>query len=189
MQIVQPKIKELQAKHKSDPQRMQKELMGVYKEHGVNPFGGCLPVLVQMPILIALFATLSSQQVQAVINAAGAAGRFFWINDFALSEAKQALLAPLVQNLPLLQFFTPLVILVAISTYLSQKTIQTSDPTQKQMMVFMSIFMLFICANLPAGVLLYWATSNLLMAAQQYYLSKQKPVKEKIAVIEIEKKK
>jgi YidC/Oxa1 family membrane protein insertase len=189
MQIVQPKIKEAQRIHSKDPQRMQKELMAIYKEHGVNPFGGCLPVLVQLPVLIALFATLSSPAVQKIIQDAGSAGTFFWIDNFAKSEALQQALRGFATMNPLAQFLTPLVVLVAVSTYLTQKTMKVTDPTQAQMMVFMPVFMLFICANLPTGVLLYWVTSNLLTAAQQYYLAKQKPVLEKVAVIEVEKKK
>jgi YidC/Oxa1 family membrane protein insertase len=79
--------------------------------------------------------------------------------------------------------------MVAVSTYLTQKTMKVSDPSQAQMMMFMPIFMLFICANLPSGVLLYWVTSNLLTAAQQYFLGRQKPMLEKVAVIEVSKKK
>ncbi len=189
MQKVQPKIKEVQRIHSKDPQRMQQELMSIYKEHGVNPFGGCLPVLIQMPVLIALFATLSSPLVQKVMQAAGSAGQFFWLDNFAASEAHQLSMQAFVAMSPLFKFVTPLVLLIAISTYLTQKTMTVSDPSQAQMMMFMPIFMLFICANLPTGVLLYWVTSNLLTAAQQFVLSRQKPVLEKVAVIEVQKKK
>ncbi|MFC1516984.1 YidC/Oxa1 family membrane protein insertase [Candidatus Margulisiibacteriota bacterium] len=187
MQKIQPRLKEVQSKHSKDPQKMQQETLLLYKEHGVNPLGGCLPVLLQLPIIIALFATLNNPEVQGVIRDSGAAGTFFWIKDFALAEWRQPALIGLVDKLPLLKFLSPLVLLVGLSTYLTQKTMSANtESSQTKMMAFMPIFMLFICANLPTGVLLYWCTSNSLMAAQQYFLSKQKMVKEKVAVIEVE---
>jgi len=189
MQNIQPKLKEVQKKHGHDPQKMQQETLALYKEHGVNPFGGCLPVLIQLPVIIALFATLNNPEVQAVIRNAGAAGTFFWIKDFATPEWMQPVFAQAVKGFPLLKFLTPLVLLVGLSTYLAQVTMTSSaakDQAQAKMLLWMPLFMLFICANLPTGVLLYWTTSNILMAAQQYFLSKQQVVKERVAVIEIE---
>lgn len=189
MQKLQPKLKEVQKKHSKDPQKMQAETMALYKEHGVNPLGGCLPVLLQLPIIIALFTTLNNPDVQSVMSNAGAAGTFFWIKDFAKPEWMQPLFENAAAKFMLLKYLTPLVLLVGLSTYLSQKTMTAgSSQEQPKMLMWMPLFMLFICANLPTGVLLYWTTSNFLMAAQQHFLAKQKLVKEKVAVIEVEKK-
>jgi YidC/Oxa1 family membrane protein insertase len=164
MKKIQPKIKELQKKHKQDPQKMQTEMMVLYKEHGVNPLGGCLPLLIQLPFMIALFATLSSQ---SFINIASGK-EFLWIQNISVAET----------GLPILA------LLVAISTYLSQKTMD-ADPQQQKMMMFMPIILFFIAQKINAGVLLYWVISNLITSYQQAYMQKQKYVKEEVAVAEI----
>jgi YidC/Oxa1 family membrane protein insertase len=200
MKKIQPKVKELQAKHKKDPEKMQRELLVLYKEHGVNPLGGCLPMLVQLPVLIALFQTLSSQEF--LTKTVGKS--FLWIRNISFAETAnftailsqpKNILFEKVSALGLTGMNSPLVIgatvipvlalLVALTTYYSQKTMSV-DPQQQKMMAFMPIFLFFISMNLNAGVLLYWIVSNLLTAIQQSYVQKHKAVKEKVVIGEID---
>ncbi|MDC0977707.1 membrane protein insertase YidC [bacterium] len=200
MKKIQPKIKALQAKHKKEPEKMQKEMMVLYKEHGVNPLGGCLPLLVQLPFMIALFTTLNSNEF--LTRTTGKA--FFWIQNVSfpetanftsiLAKTSHALYSK-VATLSLSGFNSSLIVagnalpilalLVGLSTYYSQKMMSV-EPEQQKMMAFMPVFMVFICFNLNSGVLLYWIVSNVVTAYQQYYMKKQKYVKEEVAVAEIE---
>lgn len=144
MQKIQPHINELKKKYANDMQKMNEEIMKLYKEHGVNPFGGCLPLLLQLPILFALFTALRSS---VELKGEG----FLWIPD--LSMADPTWILPIA---------------IAISMHLQQSQMQV-DPQQAAAFQFMPIFMFFITYTLPAGVLLYWGVSNLLQIGQQWY--------------------
>jgi YidC/Oxa1 family membrane protein insertase len=181
MSKIQPKVKELQKKHGKDAQKFQQESMALYKEHNVNPLGGCLPLLLQFPIMIALFTTLRNEEVIKIMLESGAS-TFFWIKNLGMVDPAVILT---IGKFPI----TPLGILIGISTYLTQKTMVVSDQSQAKMMAWMPILMVFFAGAFPAGVSIYWITSNLLMAAQQYSLSKQKLVKEQVGVIEVIPKK
>ena len=154
MKKVQPLLKEIQDKHKDNPQMMQVKMMELYKEHQINPFGGCLPTLVQLPFFIAIFVSLSSKQFKALLVAAGAGpSSFFWVSSLSLPD--KTMILP---------------VLVAASTYVSQKTMMTGaskDDPQMKMFAYMPILMLFIAMNMPSGVLLYWAISQFITAGQQ----------------------
>lgn len=197
MQKIQPKMKALQEKHKGNPQKMQEEMIVLYKEHGVNPFGGCLPMLIQLPILIALFSTLSSPEFIAKTMGKS----FLWIRNISFAETlnfdavlanSKHLMFSKVSELGLHGYNTTLLLgafavpvlafLVGLTTYYSQKSVSGMDPQQKQMLAFMPLFLVFISFNLNAGVLLYWIVSNLLTAIQQTYMQKNKKIKEEIAV-------
>jgi len=161
MQKLQPKLKEIQEKYKKEPEKLQKQMIALYKEHKVNPLGGCFPLLVQLPFLIALFYTLMDKQFKNMLIASGKGGTFLWINNMAAADKT---------------YILP--ILIAITTYLSQKTMQqTTDPSQKNMMSMMNnmmpILMFFISLKLYAGVLIYWVVSQGLTALQQYYMLNQ----------------
>lgn len=161
MQKLQPKLKEIQEKYKKEPEKLQKQMIALYKEHKVNPLGGCFPLLVQLPFLIALFYTLMDKQFKNMLIASGKGGTFLWINNMAAADKT---------------YILP--ILIAITTYLSQKTMQqTTDPSQKNMMSMMNnmmpILMFFISLKLYAGVLIYWVVSKGLTALQQYYMLNQ----------------
>ncbi len=166
MHKLQPYIQELQKKYKDDPKRMQKEMMLLYKEHKVNPFSGCLPMLLQMPILIALFTTLRS-----AIELRGAPF-MLWIKD--LSEPDTLFRLP--NGLPI----NVLPILVTGAMFLQQK--MTSMPAmneqqkqqQKIMTMIMPIFMGFIFYNFPSGLNLYFGLSTLLGVFDQYRIEKAK---------------
>lgn len=151
MQEIQPKTKYIQDKYKDDPQLMQQKIMEMYKEHGVSPFGGCLPLLIQMPIFIAFYQALFNFKF---INEAHAG--FFWIPNIANPDP-----------------YFILAILAAVTTYIQQKIsmVESNDPTQKTMLYFMPVFMAWIAYKMPAGLPLYWVVFNILGILQQLYVN------------------
>lgn len=158
MQKVQPKLKKLQEKYKNQPEKLQKEMMSFYKENNVNPFGGCLPLLIQLPIFVAIFYTIRSDAFSQIIAQPGInPGLFpsFWLTD--LSQPDKFFILPII---------------IGIATYLSQKMTMT-DPKQAKMMMFMPVFMVFICFKMPSGVLIYWAASQLISTVQQIMIMKK----------------
>jgi len=154
MQEIQPKAKYIQQKYKDDPQTMQAKTMELYKEHGVNPMGGCLPLLIQMPIFIAFYQSLFNFKFTVVEHAA-----FLWVPNIGKPDP-----------------YFILAILAAVTTYLQQRIsmVDTKDPTQKSMLYFMPIFMAFIAYKLPAGLPLYWVVFNILGIAQQLYVNQSR---------------
>ncbi len=147
MQALQPKIEELKEKYEDDQEKMQQETMNLYQKHKVNPAMGCLPMLVQMPILIGLYRTLRSWEALA-------GQPFLLIPDLS-------------------QPYGPLVILTGLlmlgQTTMTQK-LQGKDIKENKMMLFMPLLIIFIGFQVPSGVILYWFTSNLVMLVQQYFL-------------------
>ncbi len=162
MQYLQPKMTELREKYKDDPQRMNKELMKLYKEHGVNPLGGCLPMLLQMPVLFSLFIVFRSTiqlRSQPFI---------LWINDLSAPDTLHlGFSLPLVGN-----SVHVLPVLMGI-TMIWQSRMSMTDPKQKLMIYFMPIFMIFIFYSLPSGLNLYYAVFNLLSMAQTHFIKKK----------------
>lgn len=154
MQQLAPKVKEIQAKYKEkDPQKMQKKIMELYQEHNVNPLSGCLPLLVQLPILIALYRALLYFQYPDPRHAS-----FLWIGS--LSQIGDYLYV--------------LPVLAGVSTFFQSKMTMTSnDPTQRIMLITMPIFIAWICTTVPAGLALYWVIFNILGIVQQYFINKQ----------------
>ncbi len=155
MQEIQPKIKELQERYKKkDPQKMQQKMMELYKEHNVNPMAGCLPILVQMPILIALFRALSNKNFPFVDQTHAG---FLWIDK--LTHIDPLYILP---------------ILAAVTTYMQTRlTTSPTDQTQKIMLYTMPIFIGWISTTVPAGLVLYWVMFNILGYAQQLLVNKQ----------------
>ena len=159
MQEIQPKIKKIQTKYKNDSQRMNREMMTLYKEKGENPLGGCLPMLIQMPLLFSLFIVFRS-----TIEFRGAPF-FGWINNLSQPDT--------IFNLP---FYIPiygdqvafLPILLGVSMFLSQKLSMASmDGNQKPMMYMMSAFFFLLFNSFPSGLNLYYVMYNLLNYQQQ----------------------
>lgn len=148
MQILAPKLKKLQEKYKDDPQALQQKMMQLYQKEGVNPMAGCLPTFIQMPILMAMYYTFFS------FDYGGANPSFLWIPS--LSQTDPNYILPLI---------------AALSTLLMQK-ISTVEMTQqtKVMMVVFPLFMGFISLNLPAGLVLYWVTQNVVQIVQQIFI-------------------
>lgn len=155
MQELQPEIKKLQEKYKSDPQKLNQEIMGLYKEKGVSPLGGCLPLLIQLPFLFVLYRVLVNYDY-------GQAG-FLWLPSLSAADPYYIL--------PLLMGFT---------TFLQQRmTVPVAGAEGSQqnmiMMIVMPIFLVFISWSLPSGVLLYWFVSNLFYIFQQYMVNIKSP--------------
>jgi YidC/Oxa1 family membrane protein insertase len=156
MQELQPKIKALKAKYKKAKQdiaqrrKMNEETMALYKEHGVNPAGGCLPMLIQLPIFWGFFRLL-------VVSIEFRHSPFIlWINDLSVKDP---------------YYVTP--ILMGITQFISQKMTPTSaDPTQQRMMLIMPVIMTIFFMNFQSGLVLYWLTNNILQIGQQYIMNR-----------------
>ena len=159
MQKIQPKFDEIKAKYKDKPEKLQQEIMELYKKHGINPVGGCLPLLLQIPVFIALFMALTSPAFKAILAASGSAATFLWIKNISLQDP---------------YYIMP--VLIAITTYWSQKTMPSSagSDQMKQMMYIMPFFIGFISIKFAAGVQLYWLVQNLLTVGQQLYIVNKK---------------
>lgn len=148
MQEVQPRMKELQEKYKDQPEKLNQEMMALYKQYGVNPFAGCLPMLVQMPFLYAIFIVLQNFNPAAVGQFSSA---FMWIPNLNAPDP--------VYILPILTVVT-----MFVQTYLSGTG---NDANQKMMMWMMPLMFGWITFNMQAGVVLYWVISNLFGLIQQ----------------------
>jgi|GEM_PF-279192 YidC/Oxa1 family membrane protein insertase len=147
MQEIQPRMKQIQERYKDEPEVMQRKLAELYKESGVNPLAGCLPLLLQMPIFIAFYQSLLHLQFAEPAHAA-----FFWIANIGQRDPLYIL-----------------ALLSAATTYLQQRVtvVNADDPTQKSMMYMMPLMMAWIAASVPAGLALYWVTFNILGILQQ----------------------
>ena len=149
MQLVQPQLKEIREKYKSNPQLMNTKMMELYRKEGVNPFGGCLPILLQIPVFFALYATLDGAVELRQVS-------FLWCRDLAAADT--------VAKIPLYFFSLPVNPLVLAMTALmviqQHMTPMSMDPMQKKMMALMPIVMLFMLYDLPSGLTLYWTVSN-----------------------------
>lgn len=145
MQKIQPKIQAVQAKFKEDRERLNRELMKLYKEHKVNPVGGCLPMLLQMPVFISLFnilyMTVDLRKAPFML----------WITDLSIPDP-----------------YYVLPILMGASMVIQQKIMPTTmDPTQAKMMLLLPVFLTFLFLTFPAGLVIYWLTNNVLTITQQ----------------------
>ena len=170
MQKLQPKIKELQEKHKDDKEKLNKAMMGLYKEAGVNPLGGCLPLLLQMPVFIALFNVL--RNTIELRNAPFV----LWINDLSSPDVLFSFGAsiPFVGSefhlLPLLMGG-----LMVLQTKLgASPTGEATPPGQTKMMsTMMPIVLTVVFYSMPSGLVLYWIVNNILTIVQQYYVHQE----------------
>ncbi|MCM8540027.1 MAG: membrane protein insertase YidC [Lentisphaeraceae bacterium] len=158
MSTLSPKIKEINEKYKDNAQVKQQKIMELYREAGVNPVAGCLPLFLQMPIFIALFNAL-----RGAIELRHS--EFLWVADLSQPDTIFEIF-----GLPI----RPLAIAWAASMFLQQKIVpSTADETQRKIMMFMPIVMLFICYEMPSGLTLYWTFSTF-MSILQYYLNNKK---------------
>ena len=157
MQKLQPEMERIRAKYKKDPQAMNAAVMALYKENKVNPAGGCLPMLLQMPLFIALYSVLFNA---IELRQAPFAG---WIGDLSAPDLLVSLGPFPVRLLP---------ILMAASGLLSQKLTPT-DPRQVTTMYLMNVVMVVFFYNLPSGLVLYWTVMNLLTALQQWLVLRE----------------
>jgi YidC/Oxa1 family membrane protein insertase len=156
LQKIQPQMRTLQDKFKklksSDPrkQEVQAEMMGLYKKHGVNPVGGCLPLLLQMPFLFAIFSMLRTS-----IELRGAPW-MLWIQDLSAADPYYVLPVLMGGSMFVMQRMTPM----------------AGDPTQVRLMRMMPLFLIVMFLRQSSGLMLYWLTGNLVGAAQQYFINK-----------------
>ncbi|MGC8878909.1 MAG: YidC/Oxa1 family membrane protein insertase [Anaerolineae bacterium] len=175
MQELQPELQKLQKKYKDDREKLSKAQMELYKEAGVNPLGGCLPTLIQMPIWFALYRALFQLASEGNLKEG-----FFWIPSLAephdiswiwpLPQTPDGWLhAAALLVLPILTVVTQIIVQ-------KMSTPQSSDQQQammSQMMMFMPIMFGFFALQVPQGLVLYWVTSNLFTLVQQYFINKQ----------------
>jgi YidC/Oxa1 family membrane protein insertase len=178
MQKLQPMMDEIREKYKDDPQKMNSSIMNLYKEYGVNPAGGCLPLLLQLPIMYALFAVLrGSIQLRQ-------AGFIWWIKDLSVPDV----IVTLPFRLPILgQDLSGIVLVMGISMFFQSKMTIT-DPRQKATVWMMPIMMTLVLNSLPSGLNLYYAMFNILAIGQQLLINK-KHNDEPLRKIEPKKKK
>jgi YidC/Oxa1 family membrane protein insertase len=163
MQAIQPKVQAIQERYKNNPQKKQEETMALYRKHGVNPMGGCLPMLIQIPIFIALYNALSSsvEMWQA---------RFLWIRDLTQPDSLFTLTLwgghAVSANL--------LALLMGVSMWVQQKMTPTAgDPRQAQIMLWtMPVIFTFMFWSFPSGLVLYWFVNNILQVGQQWLINR-----------------
>lgn len=179
LQKVTPEIKKIQEKYADDKEKQQEELMKFYAEHKVNPFSSCLPMILQMPIFLALYQILGpvskkaaetmSEAALAKINLGAYLGMhdstgsiFGFIKDLTISPAAMFKTGNYLELFPLVI----LVVIFGLSVWLPQ-ALMPGEKSQKMIGLYMAVFMLFVGWSAPAGVLLYWDVSSILGIAQQ----------------------
>ncbi len=168
MKKLQPLMTEIREKHKDDKTKMNAELMELYRTYKVNPMGGCLPMILQIPVFIAFYGMLyESIELRH-------APFFLWINDLAAPDR----LFNFNISVPMMQppYGIPvLTIIMGATMFLQQKMSPApGDPAQAKMMMFMPIVLTVIFVNFPSGLVLYWLVNNILSIAQQYHTLKKK---------------
>jgi YidC/Oxa1 family membrane protein insertase len=163
MQKLQPQMAKIRERFKDTPEQMNKEIMELYRRHKVNPLGGCLPMVLQIPVFIGLY--------QALLNtiALRHAPFMLWINDLSAPDRLGMLQLPFVQH-PGLPVLT---LLMGASMFVQQwMTPSTGDPAQQRVMMVMPLMFTFMFVNFPSGLALYWLVNNLLTIAQQFYMNR-----------------
>jgi len=160
MQEVQPIIAAMKEKYKDDPKRQQQEMMAIYKEHKINPMGGCLPMLVQIPVFFALFVVLRGAIEMRFSS-------FLWIPDLSAPENLFAGVLPVPLNI--------LPIFMGVTMWLQQKMTPTSDPQQQKMMMMMPVLFTFMFYSFPSGLSLYWSVNQVMMIFQLAWMKKFHP--------------
>ncbi len=151
MQKLQPQMQKMREKYKNDKQRLNQEMMSFYKENKVNPLGGCLPMVIQIPVFFALY--------QVLLGAIELrhAPFIFWITDLSVKDP---------------YYITPLI--MGATMFVQQKMTPTNmDPTQAKIMLMMPVVFTFMFLNFPAGLVVYWMVNNLLTILQQYLIKRQ----------------
>ncbi len=171
MKKIQPHMQKLRDLHKDNPQKLNKEMVELYRKYNVNPLGGCLPMLLQMPIFIALYQGL-------IMSVELKGAKFLWIQDLSLPDAVSLpMTVPVIgaslNILPLL-----MVLIMVVQQKISQGTM-TAGMTEEQisqqkiMLVLMPLLFGFLFYNMPSGLVLYWLTNTILMAGEQFAISKK----------------
>ena len=152
MQEIAPKMKKIQEKYKDNPQVMQQKVAAMYQEAGVNPLAGCLPLLVQMPILMGMYYSLYNLEYPSAD-----AAQFLWLPS--LSEADPYYILPILN--------------VLTTFYQTRQTSDMSNPQMKMMMLIMPLFIGFISLTFPSGLVLYWVVMNICQILQQWWIYRE----------------
>ena len=155
MQRIQPEIEKIRKRHADDPQKLNAAVFAMYKENRVNPMGGCLPLVIQMPVLFSLYQVFlhAIELRQAPFMA--------WITDLSAPDMLFSVMGFPIRVLPVIMFGSAIL----------QQRMTPTDPRQIQTMQLMNVFLLVLFYNLPSGLVLYWTITNLLTAAQQYLVT------------------
>jgi len=160
MSLLSPKMTEMREKFKDDPQKMNQEVMKLYKEYGVNPFSGCLPLLVQIPIFFGFYSMLGT-----AIELRNSS--FFWVADLSQPDTIGHFLGLPINVLP--------IVMAGTMVWQMVITPKTGDAMQQRIFYFMPIIFLVFCYNYASGLALYWTTQNL-FSIVQLYLTRNKPL-------------
>lgn len=189
MNEINPKMREIQEKYKNDKEKMNQKLLELYKEHNYNPASGCLPALIQMPILFALFYVIRDPIKYVFLDAnvyAGIAKNFWWLTDLGRPEMEATLVRIGGFGLPILA------ILSAATTYYQMKMISPqknktdksktdqTQQTQNMMTNIMPIMFGWITLSVPSGLALYWIIGNLFTIVQQFFMMKPQAVNKEV---------
>jgi YidC/Oxa1 family membrane protein insertase len=150
MQKIQPQMAALKGKYKNDKEKQNREMMDLYKRHKINPLSGCLPMVLQIPVFIALY------EVLYVAIELRHTPLFLWITDLSAKDP---------------YYVTP--VIMGVTMFIQQKmTPTTIDPTQAKMMLLMPVIFTFMFLSFPSGLVIYWLINNVLSIAQQYYIQR-----------------
>ena len=171
MQLLQPKMTEIREKYKDDPTRMNTEVMKLYKDYGVNPLSGCLPMLIQMPIFFGFFGMLG--KAVELRNS-----KFLWVQDLSLPDT--------IFRLPSVGWPVNVLPLVMAATMLWQMMLspKSGDQNQQRMMMFMPLIFIAFCYNYASALALYWTVQNLFSVAQLYATrNRAAPVLQKVSAL------
>jgi YidC/Oxa1 family membrane protein insertase len=167
MKKIQPLMAGIKEKYKDDKRKMNEEMMGLYKTYKVNPMGGCLPMVVQIPVFFALYRML----YEAI--ELRHAPFFWWINDLSAPDRlfRFDFAVPFMEP----PYGIPVLTIIMGATMFFQQKMSPpmGDPTQAKMMMMMPIVFTFIFINFSSGLVLYWLVNNVLSMAQQYYITKK----------------
>jgi YidC/Oxa1 family membrane protein insertase len=167
MKKIQPLMKEIREKYKNDKKKMNEEVMGLYRTYKINPLGGCLPMVVQLPVFFALYRMLY-QSIEL-----RHAPFFLWIDDLSAPDR----LFNFSFSIPFMEppYGIPVLTIIMGATMLLQQKMSPpmGDPTQAKMMMFMPLIFTFIFINFSSGLVLYWLVNNILSISQQYYIQKK----------------
>lgn len=171
MQDLQPEIKRIQQKYKNDPEKQNKELMEFMQANKINPLAGCLPLLIQLPILVGIFRMLSQINDFGIVNLPN-------FSPYLIPSLEFINLLSLSRESPILYAFP---IISGLTTFLYSRLTMT-DPNQKTLLYLMPALITYLSFNFPAGLVLYWTMNNLLSIGQHYLVSglkrgKEAPVK------------
>lgn len=194
MQKIQPQVQAIQKKYRNDKETMNKKVMELYQKSGVSPFSGCLPLLIQFPIVIALFSVLREPEIWVFANSAvggkAVAESFFWIENLSFPDQLSTVLPsiPLAQHIPgILPIITALLTYVQMEITTPKKAGNDADKSDQaqaaagamsSMKYIMPVMILVFSRSLSAGLVLYWATGTIFRICQQLVMRKMAEGKE-----------